>query len=88
MLNGLLRTVPKYRLGSLARGEQDIYDHPWLVSIDFEALRLKELKAPFVPKIKDPLDASNFGDWGHVDDKLKKKFPKIDAKHQAIFDKF
>jgi hypothetical protein len=88
ILAGFLTTDPNLRLGSLAGGEQDIYHHSWFKSIDFEKLRNKEISAPFMPDIKDPLDASNFSDWSHVDDKLKKKYPKVDKSHQAIFEKF
>jgi tRNA A-37 threonylcarbamoyl transferase component Bud32 len=88
MLTGFLTTDPNLRLGSLYGGEEDIYNHPWFKSIDFEKLRSKEIAAPYVPEIKDPLDASNFEDWSHVDDKLRKTYPKLNKSHQAIFEKF
>jgi len=47
-----------------------------------------DIKAPFVPKIKDPLDGSNFGDWTHLDDKLKTKYPKLKPADAKIFEEF
>ena len=43
---------PSTRLGSLARGIDEIYSHLWYDSIDFDALRHKDLTAPWVPKLK------------------------------------
>ena len=88
ILAGFLNRNPSRRLGSLARGEDDIYEPPWFKYIDSHALRLKEIKAPYVPSIKDPLDGRYFEDWGHVEDKLKKVFPKLIKENQAIFDDF
>lgn len=38
---------------------QDIKEHPFFASIDFEKLLRKEIRAPFIPKIKDELDISH-----------------------------
>ena len=34
--------------------------HPWFAGFDWEALAQKKLKAPIIPKIKNPGDTSNF----------------------------
>jgi len=89
MINGLLVKDPHLRLGSLAGGEADIINHPFLKNdIDIDKLRKKELAAPFKPKIKNPLDASNFEDWSHLDDKTAHKFPPLPKDKEEIFDKF
>lgn len=79
---------PSLRLGTLAGGSSDIANHSFLKSIDQEKLRRKELNAPFVPKIKNPLDASNFEDWSHLEDKTLKKYPSLPREKEAIFEKF
>ena len=88
IVKGLLNKDPYQRLGSFKGGVDDILNHPWFSSIDFDKLVNKDIKAPRVPKIKNPLDASNFDDWSHLEDKMKKKYPKLSAKHEAIFDEF
>jgi protein kinase X len=88
IIDGFLTKSPTKRLGSLAGGEEDIYKHPWFEDIDFAALRNKQIKAPLVPKIKDPLDASNFEDWSHLDDKTKQRYPKLTPAQAQLFDKF
>jgi serine/threonine protein kinase len=88
LISGLLNKEPTQRLGSLRGGEDDILNHPFFKSIDLTKLRRKEIKAPFVPKVKDPLDSSNFEDWGHLEDKTKHKYPKIAAKDEKIFEEF
>lgn len=79
---------PSQRLGSLSGGEDDIPLHPWFSPIDFDELLLKKVKAPKVPVIADPLDSSNFEDWGNVEDKSKMKYPKLNKTQNDIFKDF
>ena len=88
IIQGFLSRTPNKRLGSLKGGEDDIYNHPWFANVDFDDLRLKKIKAPRVPKFKDPLDTSCFEDWSHLADKGKKKYPKISAQQEALFECF
>jgi serine/threonine protein kinase len=88
IVGGLLCKIPAKRLGSLAGGEEGIYMHPWFKNIDFAALRNKQIKAPHVPKIKDPLDSSNFEDWSHLVDKTKERYPKLKPAQEELFDNF
>lgn len=88
LLSGLLKRNPATRLGSLAGGENDILEHPWFDPIDRDELFLKEIQPPFVPEIKDPFDVSCFGDWGHLDDKTEKTFPKLTEEQANIYKSF
>jgi len=88
LIHAFVTKDPYHRLGSLKGGEDDVLNHPWFESIDFEELRQEKIAAPFVPKIKDPLDASNFDDWSHLEDKAKKKYPKLTPEQEKIFDEF
>ncbi|CAB9518957.1 activated protein kinase catalytic subunit alpha-1 [Seminavis robusta] len=85
IINKLLSKVPSQRLGQLKGGQKDIFGHPWFSDIAFEQYRAREVKAPWIPKIKDPLDSSNFDSWKHMKDKTKQKWPPLDAQKQAIF---
>jgi serine/threonine protein kinase len=87
-LKGLIVKQPARRLGSLARGEEDVLEHPFFQSLNFEKLRTMELPSPYKPHIKDPLDVSNFEDWSHLEDKFNRKFPDITAKQEKIFEAF
>ena len=88
MMEGLLQTNPIRRLGSLAGGEDDIVEHPWLGDVDFETLRRMDVPAPFIPKIANPLDDSHFDDWSHLQDKSATTYPKLTAEQAQIFEKF
>jgi len=88
IIEGLVTKDPAQRLGNLKGGVDDILNHDWFKTIDFDKLRHKDMKAPYVPKIKNPLDASNFDDWSHLDDKTKHKYPKLKPDQQKIFDGF
>ena len=81
----ILVTDPSRRMGSLARGAKDIFKSKWLSDIDFDTLRRKDVKAPWIPEIKDPLDTRNFENWDHLDDKTKNKDPPITRKEDNIF---
>mmetsp|Transcript_18998 Transcript_18998/g.26818 ORF Transcript_18998/g.26818 Transcript_18998/m.26818 type:complete len:130 (+) Transcript_18998:2394-2783(+) len=84
----LLQTDPSKRLGSLYSGPKDIFRHAWFDGFDFGKLRCKELDAPWVPEVKDPLDASNFDDWSHLEDKGQQKDPPISPAENALFKEF
>lgn len=88
IIKGLLVKDPNLRLGSLAGGEADIINHSWFRTIEVEKLRKKELPAPYVPKVKNPLDASNFEDWSHLEDKTAQTFPSLPRAKEEIFEKF
>lgn len=76
------------RLGSLARGINEIYAHEWFSDIDFVELRHKAIEAPWVPNITDPLDKSNFDNWDHLDDRTLKKDPPLMPLENDIFKNF
>jgi serine/threonine protein kinase len=88
LVQGLITPESNKRLGSLAGGIDDVYAHEWFSEYGFAKLRRKEYRAPWVPDIKDPLDKSNFEDWGHLQDKTLSKEPVLSAKSQALFDNF
>lgn len=88
IVQGLLTKDPTLRLGSLVGGESDIFGGAFLQSIDLKKLRKQSIKPPHVPSIKDPLDASNFDDWSHLDDKSSEKYPQLSAASETVFDRF
>jgi serine/threonine protein kinase len=85
VISAFLTREPAKRLGSLAGGEDDVAEHPWFEKIDFDELRQKTVKPPKIPKIKNPLDASNFSDCTHLEDKTKVKYPKVPSAKAQLF---
>lgn len=49
-LSGLLEKDPIQRLGMLAGRERDVLRHKWFADLDFDKMRNKEAKAPWLPK--------------------------------------
>lgn len=88
IIGGFLTRVPSQRLGSLVGGEDDIPKQQFFTNLDFNELRQKKIAAPYIPKIKDPLDASNFDDWKSVEDKRHQQFPSITREQEVVFDDF
>ena len=58
-VKGLLNRNPAHRLG--ARGDaEELMAHPFFADVDWNALSKKLVQPPFKPKLKNPLDTSNF----------------------------
>eukprot|EP00053_Salpingoeca_punica_P011981 m.106914 g.106914 ORF g.106914 m.106914 type:complete len:716 (-) comp15822_c0_seq2:755-2902(-) len=55
----MTKTIAR-RLGCSSNGEQEIKNHPFFQSIDWVKLEKREIKPPFIPKIKAKNDTSNF----------------------------
>lgn len=53
-VNRLIQRKPENRLGN--RSIQEIFGHPWFNGFQWEALKSKQMKAPFVPEHKDNYD--------------------------------
>jgi serine/threonine protein kinase len=87
ILRQLLVHDPKKRLGCFAGAHQDIRNHPWFKSADFEAIENMEADAPWVPKIKDPLAATNFDNWDHLQEDEDEEKP-LSEREQHLFDDF
>ena len=88
LIDKLLVKDPTLRLGSLAKGEQDIFEHAWFESLDLVALRAFALPAPWVPAIEDPMDTRFFDDWSHLDDRTMGTYPPLKEADEALFDNF
>ncbi|MES1920304.1 Ribosomal protein S6 kinase alpha-6, partial [Bonamia ostreae] len=50
LLNRMLQFRPKNRIGCGPNGVKELKEHPWLRSIDWESIRSRKLKPPFVPR--------------------------------------
>ena len=56
----LLTSNPAFRLGNLMGGCDDIIQDPFFADFDFAALDKRQIVAPYVPPVKNALDAANF----------------------------
>ena len=64
----LLIKSPLKRLGCDKKGIDGITNHPFFASVDWKALYAKRCPAPWVPPIKDKLDASHFDEYPSDDE--------------------
>ena len=88
LISKLLEKDPVQRIGSWARGELDILEHPWFMDLDLSEIRQRSVKAPWVPDLKDPLDTSCFDDWDHLVDKMVEGSIALSEEEDAIFADF
>lgn len=89
LIKGMLANKPTQRLGCLASAERDIKEHPFMKEINFGKLQKRLLKAPWVPSLRDPFDASCFESWDHLENKEKTaSYKSLSSKEQDIFKDF
>ncbi|GMH33824.1 hypothetical protein BSKO_01658 [Bryopsis sp. KO-2023] len=60
LLRRLLVKKPAMRLGAQKSGAGDVKSHPWFNGFDWNAFQKLEMKAPYIPKVSNPEDTSNF----------------------------
>ncbi|KAG8457396.1 hypothetical protein KFE25_011327 [Diacronema lutheri] len=60
LISKLLTHNPAQRIGSLKGGSKDVRNHPFYMTIDWRALEARQLAPPFVPKLRDNFDTSNY----------------------------
>ena len=56
----LLTSNPAFRLGNLIGGADDIIKDPFFNGFDWQALESRKMAAPYVPPVKNALDATNY----------------------------
>ncbi|KAL5280524.1 hypothetical protein ACFFRR_004483 [Megaselia abdita] len=60
LITNLLQVDVTKRYGNLKNGRNDIRNHDWFKNFDWWAILNQEVTAPFLPKISDGQDTSNF----------------------------
>ncbi|KAL7547018.1 hypothetical protein ACHAWF_010336 [Thalassiosira exigua] len=76
------------RFGCLARADMDIRDHAWFGVITTEKLLQKKIPAPWIPQLKDPLDASHFDSYKHMENEAPSNKPGLSSGQQDLFQDF
>jgi serine/threonine protein kinase len=67
LLDKLLERDPKKRIGFGVRDAEELMEHPFFDSIDWEKLAKKEVKPPYIPKTK------RIDDLRHIDPLFKEE---------------
>jgi len=76
------------RLGCLSRGDMDVRDHMWFSIIDVDKLLKKQIPPPWIPRIKDPLDATHFDSYRHLENEPPSNKPLLSPAQQQLFKDF
>uniref|UniRef100_A0A7S3L285 cGMP-dependent protein kinase n=1 Tax=Amphora coffeiformis TaxID=265554 RepID=A0A7S3L285_9STRA len=76
------------RLGCLSRGDMDVRDHMWFNIIHVDKLLRKQIPSPWVPRINDPLDATHFDSYRHLENEAPSNKPMLSPAQQALFKDF
>jgi len=86
VIKKLLTRRQASRIGNLSRGHEDIKEHPWFASLNFDRLNSRKLKAPWKPKISNPLDSRNFDDFSKVEREKFRGKPLSPAEQKLFVD--
>ncbi|CAH1794822.1 unnamed protein product, partial [Owenia fusiformis] len=68
LIKKLCRDNPSERLGYGKGGINDIRKHRWFDGFNWDGLKRKTLKPPYVPSVRNATDTSNFDDYPDDDD--------------------
>eukprot|EP00469_Lotharella_globosa_P003291 CAMPEP_0167795122 /NCGR_PEP_ID=MMETSP0111_2-20121227/14253_1 /TAXON_ID=91324 /ORGANISM="Lotharella globosa, Strain CCCM811" /LENGTH=343 /DNA_ID=CAMNT_0007688741 /DNA_START=421 /DNA_END=1452 /DNA_ORIENTATION=+ len=60
LIKSLLKEDYTQRLGCLKNGGYDVRKHKWFKGLGFKRIIAMTAEAPYIPKVKGPLDASHF----------------------------
>ena len=74
--------------GCLAGGYRDVKNHPFFKEVNFNKLVKKQIKAPWVPVIDNPLDISHFENFDADEEDFTKGKKPLSADEQLIFADF
>jgi protein kinase A len=87
LINKLLTRRQTSRLGNLSGGCQEVKDQPWFKTMDWAKLNSYKLKAPWIPEITNPLDASHFEDFSREECE-RETGRALSSKEKALFKDF
>ncbi len=90
LMIAMLYPEPTKRLGSRANGWRDIFDSPWLASMDLGQLRKQVLPAPLLPPgSKSEIDPESFIHQSSEDDLFDNAVcGRIPETQQRVFESF
>jgi len=88
MITKLIVRRQSNRYGCLARGDMDVRDHPWLIPLNADLLLKRQIRAPWVPQLKNPLDSSHFDSYRHVENEAPSKKAHLSSHQQEQFRDF
>jgi serine/threonine protein kinase len=60
LLKGLLKVDKSHRLGNLLGGSEDVKNHPWFASINWNSVKSRQLKPPIIPEVLHPGDIGTY----------------------------
>jgi len=68
IVSRLLTKDKTRRLGAGDYGPEDVKNHRWFTSVDFDMVLGRQYKAPFIPSVRDLSDASMFKEYPDEED--------------------
>eukprot|EP00588_Corethron_pennatum_P010859 CAMPEP_0194265600 /NCGR_PEP_ID=MMETSP0169-20130528/782_1 /TAXON_ID=218684 /ORGANISM="Corethron pennatum, Strain L29A3" /LENGTH=794 /DNA_ID=CAMNT_0039006095 /DNA_START=96 /DNA_END=2480 /DNA_ORIENTATION=+ len=88
MIQRLIVRRQTNRLGCLAGADNDVRDHKFFAGVNNDSLMAKKIVAPWIPSLSDPLDASHFDCYKHIEMEAEPNRNPLTPKQQAVFENF
>ncbi len=71
LIKNLLEVDLSRRYGNMINGVNDIKNHQFFKEINFEKMKNMELKPPYIPRVTNPCDLSNFSSYPDSNSEVK-----------------
>lgn len=88
LIGKLLIRRPTERLGCLSGADGDVRKQPWFSAIDVDELLKRNISAPWVPTIKNALDATHFDSHQDLENEPSSNKPPLSDAQQEQFADF
>jgi protein kinase A len=92
LMTSLLYPDPNKRMGCGRNGWNEIMNSAWFfndLALDFHKLRRQKTVAPWIPELRNELDASSFHpDESEMEDLMTQNFPPVEYEQQQLFAPF
>lgn len=86
LIKKLLTPDRTKRYGCLRNAAEDVKQHRWFRSVNWENVYNRRVQPPMVPGFRSEDDTSNFDDYPDSDDDAER--PELKAKHREMFEDF
>mmetsp|Transcript_24926 Transcript_24926/g.37294 ORF Transcript_24926/g.37294 Transcript_24926/m.37294 type:complete len:714 (+) Transcript_24926:284-2425(+) len=85
LIQRLLVVNPANRLGNFSKADTEVREHSWFSEVSFVGLVQRDIRPPWIPDIRSPIDVSNYDNFDHIEKPPEETKASISAAQQKNF---